>query len=319
MVTYTANKNLAEPARGEYLGTWDTPVNSNTSILDSALGGYTTVALSNANVVLSPPQYQNTFIAFTSTAFGGLAASVVITLPPVGSFYTVQNLTSNTSSFTVTLATTVAGGQYIAIPPGEPIDVFTDGTNVKFRNLARVGSYWDYAGSSVPNWVSGCSVPPYLNCDGSVFSSAAYPVLATILGGTTLPDSKGRYRLTLNQGSGRVTSSAGIDGNTLLAGGGVMSTTLTSSYLPYLSSANGGISISEHYHQEYGFASAGSQGTGGNSYPMYANNFAPGINLTKYNTDNNTSLNISIGSTSPSGVNTISPSYVGGITMIRAA
>lgn len=316
MVTYTANKNLAEPARGEYLGTWDTPVNSNTTILDNSLGGYVAVPLSNANVVLSPAQYQNTFITFTSTAFGGLAASVTITLPAVGSFYTVQNLTSNTSSFTVTLATTAAGGQYIALPPGEPIDIFTDGTNVKFRNLGRVGSYWDYAGSSIPNWVSGCSIPPYLNCDGSAFSSAAYPVLATVLGGTTLPDSRGRVRAALNQGTARITTV--ISSDIVGASGG------DQNYPQHNHPAY--IYDPGHYHGIVGVwtGPAGASGQGGSGQnlstiasPWPTQSATTGVRVTSVagsTTPNDMTANSGTGT----GGN-LQPTYIGGLTLIRAA
>lgn len=301
MVTYTANKNLAEPARGEYLGTWDAPVNSNTTILDSALGGYVAIPLSNANVVLSPGQYQNTFITLTSTAFGGLAASVTITLPAVGSFYTFQNLTSNTSAFTVTLATTVAGSQYIALPPGEPIDVFTDGTNVKFRNLDRVGAYWDYAGSSIPNWVSACSIPPYLNCDGTSFSSAVYPVLTTILGKTTLPDTRGRVRAALNQGTNRITTV--ISSDVVGAAGG------DQNFQQHNHTATS--SDSGHTHS-YAAVYFPAQGAGGGAGQLAGST----TNLTATGYANITTTVNSAGT--GTGGN-LQPTYIGGLTLIRAA
>ena len=176
--TFTPSLNLEEPARGDYVGTWDTPVNSNMTLVDSALGQLASIALTNVNVTLSAAQYQNAFLVFT----GALSGSVQITLPNRGRLYTVQNLTSNTSSFTVTLNTTVAGSQAIGLPPGEAVDVMCDGSNIKFRNFGRVGSYIDHGGSSVPSWVSICTVPPLLNCDGTTFSSATYPILTTIFG-----------------------------------------------------------------------------------------------------------------------------------------
>jgi len=159
--------------------------------------------------------------------------------------------------------------------------VFNDGNNFKFLGLGRVGTYWDYAGSSVPAWVSGCTTPPYLNCDGTTFSSATYPQLTVILGGTTLPDSKGRARFTLNQGSGRITSSGGIDGNTAYASGGVQTNTLSATNLPSLA----------HTHQI-------AQLTGA-SWANFTNSQDPG------------------GTSVPFG--NVPPGYVGGLTLIRAA
>jgi hypothetical protein len=88
----------------------------------------------------------------------------------------------------------LGGAGVVALPhqqSGQIVDVLNDGSNLRFKNLGGpIGSYWDYAGSSNPAWNSGCTVPPYLNCDGSTFSAATYPSLAVILGSTTLPDEK---------------------------------------------------------------------------------------------------------------------------------
>src|SRR6266852_408192 len=172
--TFTPNIQWEEPARGDDVGTWDTPVNNNGTLIDLVTGAIATIPLNNSNIVLSNAQFRSKGITFNST----LTGSVTITFPT--SFtksYEIQHLCTGSSAFTITLATT-AGGQVIAVPPGETIDCFNDGSNLKFKNLERVGAYWDYAGSSVPSWVSGCTIAPYLNCDGTVFSSATFPVLA---------------------------------------------------------------------------------------------------------------------------------------------
>src|SRR5215472_5556264 len=171
--TFTANVQIEEPARGDDVGTWDIPVNNNSTLLDLILGGTATIGLNNANVTLSAAQFQCQTITFNST----LTASVSITFPT--SFkkpYTIQNLCTGSSAFTITLGTTASGGQVIACPPGQPFDALNDGTNIKFKNFGpHIGGYWDYAGSSLPNWNAACTVPPYLNCDGTSVSSATYP------------------------------------------------------------------------------------------------------------------------------------------------
>lgn len=229
--TFTPNIQLNEPARNDDVGTWDTPVNSNMTLIDLVAGGIATIALNNSPVVLSAAQFQAKQITFNST----LTGSVAITFPT--SFtksYEIQNLCSGSSAFVITLGTT-ASGQVICCPPGETIDCFNDGTNLKFKNLGRVGSYMDDCGSSVAAWISGCTVPPYLNCDGTSFSSATYPVLVVRLAGTTLPDFRGGIAAYLNQGTGRMTTAgAGVDGNTNLARGGSNGVTLVSSQLPVL-------------------------------------------------------------------------------------
>lgn len=228
--TYTTNIQLEEPARGDYVGTWDTPVNNNMTVIDLILGGRTTISGAAGNVVLAAAQFQCKTITFNST----LLASITVTFPT--SFtksYEIYNTCTGSSAYTITLQTTAAGGQVICAPPGEIVEIVSDGTNLRYKNLGRVGDLWDYGGSSVPAWVTGCTVPPYLLCDTSPFSSATYPQLANILGRTNTPDARGVYRATLNQGTGRITTAnGGIDGNTNLTVGGAATVTLQTSNLP---------------------------------------------------------------------------------------
>src|SRR5882672_5514277 len=149
--TFTPNLQLEEPARGDQVGTWDTPVNNNETLIDLVAGAINTISLNNSPVVLAAAQFQSKGITFNST----LTGSVAITFPT--SFkksYEIQNLCTGSSAFTITLLTTAAGGAGICCPPGEWMECVNDGVNIKFKNLGRIGSYWDYAGSSVPNWVS---------------------------------------------------------------------------------------------------------------------------------------------------------------------
>jgi len=299
MVAYTTAKGLYQVANSSYVGTWDVPENANWGVVDASLGQITTVQLNNTPVTLTAAQTQSAQIIFSSSAApgGNLAGNVVITFPvaapantAVTGPYIIQNLCGNSSLYTVTLQTTVAGGQAIACKPGEPFDVVNDGTNFKFKNMGHIGSYWDYAGSSVPNWVTACTIPPYLNCDGTTFSSATYPALTSITG-TTLPDFRGRGPLILNQGTGRTTTlNSALDGDTLFATGGSGTvTTLSTTNIPFFSS---GVSIV-----------AGQAAV--NVGSIFNAPIAAG--------------SIQIGSSVPASFNPLIPTYVGGIRMIRSA
>lgn len=310
MVAFTTAKGLYQVANSSYVGTWDQPENSNWGVVDAALGQITTVQLNNTPVTLTANQVQCAQIVFSSSAAPGglLTGNIVISFPtvspsstPLTGPYIIQNLCGNSSLFTVTLKTTVAGGQVVACKPGEPFDVINDGVNFKFKNLGHIGSYWDYAGSSVPNWVTACTIPPYLNCDASTFSSATYPTLAAITG-TTLPDGRGRARAALNQGTGRMTTAGGgVDGNTLFAAGGSETHAQTLAEVPphdhsYVRSAPG----FDWASQGFFFVVGAIQGFG------FAN--SPGLSTPQ------------TGSAGGGTAMTITqPSYIGGITMIRAA
>lgn len=307
--TFTPNINLEEPARGDDVGTWDTPVNANMTLIDLVVGGQASIPLNNSPVVLSPAQFQSKTITFSST----LTGNVFITFPT--SFvksYEIRNTCTGSSAFFIQLGTTAAGGQVIAAPPGEIVGVMNGGLNLFYKDFGRVGSYLDYAGSSVPNWVQACTINPYLPCDGSVFSAVTYPALATILGGTTLPDSRGRARYALDAGVGRVSSGvSGVAGNTRLAGGGDQS-------LQSHSHANV-LADPGHFHYESAQINVQS-GVGlnvlrGDATPPSSGLAAPPGNITSTVVSGVTITNAVSGA---GGAQNMPPVYIGGITLIRS-
>lgn len=322
--TFTSNLGVEKPGAGDYVGTWNSPVNSDFDIYDQAAGTIQVIDLSGGSVILSTAQIRSANWKF----IGALPSNVTVTIGALssapgttisGRSWTMQSQCSNSSAYTITVQSTVAGQQVICCPPYNPMSIILEGTNssqagsVKFANMPMVGTFWDFIGSSVPNWVDGCTVRPYLNCDGTSFSSATYPALATILGGTTLPDSRGRFRATLNQGQSRITSGSstgGVDGNTNLSAGGAQTVTLSSQNVPPVP-----ITQSAHDHP----TSSGSKFlTTGTSSPTIAYNggVSPSVGIDR---TGSTTIVITAGSTSPTNFSLIPPTYIGGITMVRSA
>lgn len=301
----TVNKLLAQPGRATDVDTWTGPINGNTDIVDNSFGGVATVALSSSPVSLSSAQYKCVFLRFT----GALNANVPVTLPAVGSFYTVINDTTNSSAFYVTLKTTVAGSKQVGIPTNMT-DIMTDGSDVRFRNLPATGAYWNFSGSSAPAWNSACTVPPWLYCDGSTFASSVYPTLSVILNSTTLPDLRGRVAIYHNGGTGRVTSSqGGVNGDAVLSAGGGQTVVLSSVNLPNISfpvTDPGHTHASSQNGNTGSRTTAGGPGTGGytNSANTVINSAFTGISVN------------SGGSGTPFAI--VPPSIVAGLTMIRA-
>ncbi len=291
---FTPNIQLEEPARGDQVNAWFTPENAIMTTLDLCWGGITTIAASGSAIVLSAAQFKSKTLVFNST----LTANITVTFPT--SFtksYEIQNLCSGTSAFTITLATT--SGPVIGAPPGENVGILNNGSGLSYLALHRIGDYWDHAGSSVPGWVGVCTVPPYLNCDGTTFSAATYPVLAGIMG-TTLPDSRGRVRFILNQGTGRITAGVGgVNGDVPLSAGGNES----------LQVHTHGVSDPTHTHGHNGqLANAPFTFSGGG-----------GATATGGATINAAVTGISIANAGSGGSQNMPPAYVGGITMVRAA
>lgn len=300
----TTNRAYSVPTTGTQSGIWGSDdLNPNFALIDKNLGAVATVALTNSNVTLSAAEYACGTIKFTGT----LSANVTITFPSVAGWWTIIN--ACTGNFYIRLSCSV-GGLKICPPPGECIDIGFDATDAFYRNLAHhIGEYWDYGGASVPVWVSGCSVPPYLLVDGSTFSAVTYPYLNTILGTTTLIDQRARSRIPLDGGTGRVTTAgSGIDGATRFSAGGAQNVTLDSTTTP------------AHIHTQTGqqptFLYNSSNVTLGGGGVGVTGLGAGGSTLT-------TTADATPGDTGSYGSggahNNMQPTVVHGITMIRAA
>jgi hypothetical protein len=219
----------------------------------------------------------------------------------------------------------VGAGEVVGVSVGTVKHVYNDGTNVRFVNLPDVGVYWDWCGSAVPGWVSLCTVPPFLVCDGSGFNAVTYPVLAAVLGSAVLPDFRGRNSFYLNGGTGRLTAAgAGIDGNTRFASGGSDGVGLTVNQIPAgVPSTNAGvINVS--------VSSTNLVISNPSGAPSFADLSGAGGQVTAWGLGALTSHLASTGSfvanavnvTSTNGaqalVHSTTPGVVGGIRMIRA-
>ena len=330
--TFTSNLGVEKPGSGDYVGTWNTPVNSDFDVFDQAAGTIQAIDLSGGSVILSTTQIRSANLKFIGT----LPSNVTVTISALssapgttisGRSWIMQSQCGNSSVYTITVTSTVAGQQVVCCPPYNPMSIILEGTNssqagsIKFANLPMVGTFWDYIGTAVPNWVTGCTVRPYLNCDGTSFSSATYPALATILGGNTLPDSRGRFRATLNQSQSRITSGSstgGVDGNTNLSAGGSQTTTLSSQNIPPVPATV----TDTHKHGiqggqlilNSGAAIIGAAGTANTAFSSAAATYMGNTLLSSIG-----SIAVTVGSTTPTNFSNIPPAYIGGLTLVRSA
>lgn len=303
----TSNRSYAVPTRGSDVGTWDTPLNANFGLLDNNLGGVSTIALTNAPVTLTSTQAACGTIRLT----GALTSNVTITFPAVSGWWTIDNQTTGAFAAILTCGT----GNNIATEQGVATDILTDGANVKFRDLGRLGGYWDYAGSTVPLWVQACTIPPFLNCNGGTFSAATYPYLNTILGGNTLPDFRGVVPAFLNQGTGRLVNV--VNGNVNYSTGGTDTVTLSAGQIPTITSAVSvsvsgsisGVAVANEISVNVGTSTLATSPSAGTSQDLNLSGSFSGSGSGSA-TSNNT------GSSFHSNTQ---PTTIGGIRMIRAA
>lgn len=302
----TPNRGYNVPITGSDVGTWGDSLNANVAKIDNNLGGVTAVALSSTNVTLTPTAAQYGTIIFT----GAVTTTVTVTFPSVQGWWVIGNLTTGVGTFAI-----VSGGSNaIFLPPGEFVQICIDSSqNPQFVGLGRVGSYMDLAATSVPVWITGCSVPPYLLCNGSTFSGATYPILANFLGGTTLPDYRGRNRSYLNLGTGRITPAiSGINGDVLFAAGG----SEAAQQHTHGASGNTGSESNTHAHGGVLVGTTASSTPGGNFAAL-------GTEVTGLSgPENQTHTHPFSFTTQPFGTGqsqNMPPVAIGGITLIRAA
>lgn len=310
----TVNKGLIIPNTGDLPGTWGSAaLNPDYVSLDGMLGGFQTLTLSTGATVLTAPsgftatpgpgptQSQNAMLTLSGT----LSGNCTVTFPLPG-FYIIENICV-VGAFYIKLQSS-SPGNVVCAPPGEAVHIFNDGTNVRYVNLGRVGSQLNLTTSTVPAWITNCTVPPYLLADGSTFTGATYPTLAAMLGGTTLPDLRGRVWASLNGGSSRITTvGSGIDGNTILSGGGAENVVLDQINLPAVDFA-----VSNHVHSSQQvtpvtiFQGSGTAFQAGGTLGQGANTGAQTAAVTAASGGSGTA------------VNKMPPVCVGGITLIRA-
>lgn len=124
----TTNKDILQPNYNDYASDptgWTTPVNNNWAIIDKGFGGAATLSATSGTTTLTAAQYQNLILQSSATLVG----NVIYRIPSgVGGQWIVKNATSGSSyTFTVDSA---GGGTSVAVPQGQTVSVFSDGTNI---------------------------------------------------------------------------------------------------------------------------------------------------------------------------------------------
>lgn len=127
--TFTQNRSLEKPGNGDYVDTWNVPVNGDMSIIDKSFGGVLNLNATAGSALLTTSQYQNLILNVT----GAMSASVTYTIPQnVGGQWIVRNATTDATGgpWTVTIASGGAG-TYVEIVRGKSVTVWSDGTNIR--------------------------------------------------------------------------------------------------------------------------------------------------------------------------------------------
>jgi hypothetical protein len=122
--TFTTNKSLEKPGNGDYVDTWNIPVNGDMDVIDQAFGGVTNLNSTAGSATLTSAQYRSLIIKISGVATG----TVTYTIPSgVGGQWIVYN--GDTSNYDVKVASG-GGGTSITLPQSNFILIASDGTNI---------------------------------------------------------------------------------------------------------------------------------------------------------------------------------------------
>src|SRR6201996_1673972 len=129
MGTLSPNKGYQIPTIGGDAGpTYANEINATLGIIDTNMGGVNSLSVAGSlPVTLTTGQAQNLIQQFT----GALTGNITVYLPPVGSFYCIENAT--TGNFTLNVGCT-GGTNVFYIPQGLSKFVWTDGTFTRESN-----------------------------------------------------------------------------------------------------------------------------------------------------------------------------------------
>lgn len=132
-MTTTTNKSLDEPASGTL--NWNNNLNSNFTIIDNALGSFSSITTTTGNHNLTTAELQNMCWKSSTSAF---TANVTYTIPSgVKGQWVVINQSAS-SAFTLSI---VRGSSIIVVDQGKTRSIYCDGTNLFYADSpATAGS-----------------------------------------------------------------------------------------------------------------------------------------------------------------------------------
>lgn len=206
--TFTPSLQLEVPARGDYVNTWDLPMDASLNSIDAAVGQQATVTCTGGDIYLTQAQANCQIIYLV----GSLTSAQYIAFPPTsaGRKIVIPNCAMN------------GFGVYIRG------NNFNDPTGVYFINqfgipypvIVTPGRvYWDYGGCP-PGTVASFPVsflhPGWLCCDGGWYDTTLHDLLFDLMGyayggsgtGFAVPDYRG-YSLVGSDNMGGPAGNAG--------------------------------------------------------------------------------------------------------------
>ena len=132
--TYSPDLRIELIGTGDQAGVWGLTTNTNLgTLLESAIAGYTSVAISSSSQALTVnngAEDQARYAAIALTTSTG--ANFAVYIPPSSKLYVLYNASLYTATIycSTVAGNTTAAGTGITIPAGKKMALWTDGTNV---------------------------------------------------------------------------------------------------------------------------------------------------------------------------------------------
>jgi hypothetical protein len=267
--SYTTNKVLEKPGNGDYVDTWNVPVNGDMDIIDQAFGGVTSLNATGGSATLTSAQYRSLILSIS----GAMAASVIYTIPSGkgGQWIVYNNTTDSTGGpWSVTIASGGGGTSY-TVTRGQRVLIYSDGTNINVayayptEALIPSGliSLWSGSIASIPTgWYlcNGSNGTPDLRDRFIVGAGSTYAVAATGGSANAVVVSHTHTATVTDPGHNHTYSRTVVGGVVFTDHSG--QDTLQGYDFPNTSTATTGISVSN--------STEGVSGTNANLPPYYA-------------------------------------------------
>ena len=142
--TYTTNKNIEKPGNGDYVDTWNVPVNSDFNVIDAAFGATISYnATAGSQTLTSGVSDTYSYVPLFIKISGAIGAPVIYTIPSgVGGTWIIYNTTTDSSGgpWSVTFAS-AGGGLVVTIPRSALVTIVCDGTNIYTAASGSTGAY----------------------------------------------------------------------------------------------------------------------------------------------------------------------------------
>lgn len=183
--TYSPDLRIELIGTGDQAGVWGNTTNTNLgTLLESAIAGYTSVAVASANQAFSAlngvaDEARYASIALTTST----GANFAVYAPPAPKQYVIYNASSYTATVynSTVLGNTTAAGTGVAVPAGKTMTVWSDGTNFAQQNTHLIS----------PTVAGGTLTSPTLVTPTLVTPALGTPASGTLTNATGLPISTG--------------------------------------------------------------------------------------------------------------------------------